>query len=43
MITPLPLPLSFTILRQGKRLFVDLAEMGTRIPRGETRVEEAFL
>jgi hypothetical protein len=36
-------PLSLTILRQGERLFVDLAEVGTLIPRGETRVEDAFL
>ena len=38
-----PPPLSLTILRQGERLFVDLAEVGTLIPRGETRVEDAFL
>src|SRR5262245_49106468 len=36
-------PLSLTILRQGERLFVDLAEVGTLIPRGETRVEDTFL
>src|SRR5262245_55383073 len=36
-------PLSLTILRQGERLFVDLAEVGTLIPRGEMRVEDAFL
>ena len=43
MTTNVTPPLSLTILRQGERLFVDLAEVGTLIPRGETRVEDAFL
>src|SRR5262245_21916018 len=43
MVATSPPPLSLTILRQGERLFVDLAEVGTLIPRGETRVEDAFL
>src|SRR6185369_12480401 len=43
MTTHVAPPLSLTILRQGERLFVDLAEVGTLIPRGETRVDDAFL
>src|SRR5262245_26164081 len=43
MVATFPPPLALTILRQGERLFVDLAEVGTLIPRGESRVEDAFL
>ncbi len=36
-------PISLTILRQGDTNIVDLAEVGSLIPRGETRVDDAFL
>ncbi len=36
-------PLQLTILRQGDTLLLDLAEVGSLIPRSEVRVEEGFL
>ena len=36
-------PLMLTILRQGDRILIDLAEIGSLIPRSETRVDDAFL
>lgn len=35
--------LSLTILRKGDTNIIDLAEMGSLIPRSETRVDDAFL
>lgn len=36
-------PLQLTILRQADSLLIDLAEVGSLIPRSEVRVDEAFL
>jgi CHAT domain-containing protein/tetratricopeptide (TPR) repeat protein len=36
-------PIQLTVLRQGDAHLVDLAEVGSLIPRSETRVEAAFL
>src|SRR5215470_9129130 len=36
-------PIALTILRQGDTIIVDLAEVGTLIPRSETHVDDAFL
>jgi hypothetical protein len=35
--------LSLTILRKGDTNIIDLAEMGSLIPRSETRVDDVFL
>lgn len=37
------LPLQLTILRQADSLLIDLAEVGSLIPRSEIRVDEGFL
>ncbi len=36
-------PISLTILRRGDMLLVDVAELGSLIPRSETQVDDAFL
>jgi tetratricopeptide (TPR) repeat protein len=36
-------PIQLTILRQGELILVDLAEVGSLIPRSETHVDDAFL
>jgi tetratricopeptide (TPR) repeat protein len=40
---PSSLPIQLTILRQGELNIVDLAEVGSLIPRSETHVDTAFL
>jgi hypothetical protein len=36
-------PIALTILRRGDMLLVDVAELGSLIPRSETQVDDAFL
>ena len=43
MPDPKSLPIQLTILRQGELNIIDLAEVGSLIPRSETRVDDAFL
>src|SRR5262249_11652702 len=40
---PASSPIQLTILRQGALNVVDLAELGSLIPRSETHVDDAFL
>lgn len=43
MPDPPPPPIQLTILRQGSLNLVDLAELGSLIPRSETHVDDDFL